>query len=380
MEIPIILAALGWVGLLLLPWRPWSTREQLEPAGETPAADLSDVTVLIPARNEADVIGRTVRALRSQGQQPRVVLIDDQSTDGTAAAAREAFACDLRLVEGAPLPPGWAGKLWALEQGRRLSETPLLLLLDADIELAPGMMTALKRKLDEDHLDLVSVMAALRMETFWEKLLVPAFIYFFKLLYPFSLGNSPRSRLGVAAGGCVLVKSEMLRRIGAFESLRSALIDDCTLARKVKDAGGRTWIGLSHSVRSHRAYAGLAGLWNMVARSAFTQLRYSIWVLLATTAAMVFAFWLPCAGLAVGSAGARTAAAVGLAAMMASYYPTLRYYGRSPLWALTLPLIGTLYLLMTWSSAFRYWRGRRSEWKGRVYTRATAKESQVRPQ
>jgi hopene-associated glycosyltransferase HpnB len=370
MEIFIVCASAAWIGVLLLPWRPWSTRERLElPAGVPLPGDLSDVTALIPARNEAETIVRTLAALRSQGNGLRIVLVDDQSSDGTAARARGAFDGDLAVIDGTPLPDGWIGKLWALEQGRKRITTDLILLLDADIELAPGIAAALKRKLLDEHLDLVSIMAELRMRNFWEKMLVPAFVFFFKLLYPFALGNSARSRIGVAAGGCILVRADALGKIGAFESLRHALIDDCTLARQLKIAGSRTWIGLSHAVRSHRAYAGLAEFWNMVARSAFTQLRCSSCLLVATTTAMVLLFWVPLAGLAFGSPTARLIAAAGLCAMGAVYAPTLRYYGRSPLWILLLPVIGGLFLMMTWTSVLRYWRGRRSEWKGRVYAR-----------
>jgi hopene-associated glycosyltransferase HpnB len=218
-------------------------------------------------------------------------------------------------------------------------------------------------------LDLVSIMARLRMETFWEKLLAPAFVYFFKLIYPFSIGNSPNSTLGVAAGGCILVRSDALRRTGAFRSIRNAIIDDCTLADSIKKSGGRTWTGLSHSVQSHRPYARLASFSEMVERTAFTQLRYSIWLLLATTFVMLLAFWFPWAGLLSSSLTGRCFAVVGVLAMLTSYLPTLRYYRRSILWAPMLPLIAGLYLLMTWSSAMRYWRGQRSEWKGRVYAR-----------
>lgn len=371
LEILIMVGSVLWIALLLVPWRPWSTRERFEPAGADPAAELSDVTVLIPARNEAGVIGLTLQALALQGTGLRIIVIDDQSNDDTAKEAREAGPENLTVLQGQPLPAGWAGKLWALEQGRGHVRSDLVLLLDADIELAPGTIAGLKRKLTAERVDLVSVMAALRMETFWERLLVPAFIYFFKLLYPFALGNSPRCRVGVAAGGCILVRAATLETIGGFGALRSALIDDCTLARKLKAAGHRTWIGLSHAVRSHRAYS-LAAIWNMVARSAFTQLRYSLLLLLATTVLMVLSFWFPWLGLFLAGATVRWVAGAGIAAMSAAYLPTLRYYDRSPLWVLALPLIGTLYLLMTWSSAFRYWRGQRSAWKGRVYGRASS--------
>jgi hopene-associated glycosyltransferase HpnB len=357
------------VALILVPWRAWSTNENLEPGADRVEPDLSDVTVLIPARNEAAVIERTLAALKKQGSGLRVILVDDQSTDETAALALAALPTGLEVCKGSPLPSGWTGKLWALEQGWQNTRTDLVLLLDADIELETRMIPALRRKLIDEELDLVSIMAWLRMECFWEKLLAPAFIYFFKLLYPFSIGNKPSSSLGVAAGGCILVRSEVLRRTGAFLSLRGAIIDDCSLAGKVKESGGRTWIGLSHSVRSHRSYPRLSSFWEMVERTAFTQLRYSIWLLLVTTFLLVLVFWFPWSGIFSSSVAIRSLALVGVCAMLCCYLPTLRYYRRSILWAPLLPLIGGLYLLMTWSSALLYWRGKRSEWKGRIYAR-----------
>jgi hopene-associated glycosyltransferase HpnB len=367
MEFLVVVAALGWVVLLLAPWRPWGTSEQLEPAHDLFSEDLGDITVLIPARNEAGVIGRTLTALRSQGHGFETILVDDQSSDGTAALARSTMASGLTILSGSSPPEGWTGKLWALEQGWRHAESKFVLLLDADIELEPGMLAALRGKLD--GFDLVSIMAQLRMQTFWERMLVPPFVYFFKLIYPFRLGNDPRAQVGVAAGGCILLRCATLRKIGGFEPLRAAIIDDCRLAKKIKQAGGRTWIGLSHSVRSHRPYERLSDFWGMVSRTAFTQLRYSVWLLLGTTFLMLLSFWMPLIGLFFLPPAAKGLAAIGLAAMMISYLPTLRYYGRSALWASALPLIGSLYLLMTWSSAFRCWRGKRSEWKGRIYAR-----------
>jgi len=369
MEFLVVAGSLLWVALILVPWRPWSTRERLESGCERGEQDLSDVTALVPARNEAAVIERTLSALANQGPGLQVILVDDQSSDDTASLALSTLSTGLRVFKGEPPRPGWTGKLWALEQGWRNTKSELVLLMDADIELAPRMIGALKQKLIDEELDLVSIMARLRMESFWEKLLAPAFIYFFKLLYPFSVGNNPSSRLGVAAGGCILVRSETLRRTGAFLSVRDALIDDCSLAGSVKNSGGRTWIGLSHSVRSHRPYPRLSSFFEMVERTAFTQLRYSLWLLLATTFIMVLAFWFPWIGLVASSLVVRRFALVGVCAMLAAYWPTLRYYRRSVLWALMLPFIAALYLLMTWSSALRYWRGERSEWKGRVYAR-----------
>jgi len=378
MEFLVAAGTLLWVAVILVPWRPWSTRERLEAGSEPDEPDLSDVTVLIPARNEAPAIARTLMALRRQGRGLRVVLVDDQSSDGTAAMARLAWPAGLTIIQGQPLPGGWTGKLWALEQGWSAVGSELVLLLDADIEFEPRTAGALKRKLIAEKLALVSVMAQLRMDSLWEKMLVPAFVYFFKLLYPFAVGNNPQSRLGVAAGGCILVRSNSLKMIGAFHSFRNALIDDCSLAESVKKSGGRTWIGLSHSVRSQRAYARLSSFWEMVERTAFTQLRYSIWLLLATTFLMVLAFWLPCAGLLSPRVAVKFIALGGICAMTLSFVPTLRYYKRSILWAVLLPLISSLYLLMTWSSALRYWRGKRSQWKGRIYARAPFPQQNAR--
>ncbi|HTC12721.1 MAG TPA: glycosyltransferase [Chthoniobacterales bacterium] len=369
MEILVVAGSLLWVALLLVPWRPWSTRECLQSGREEAEMSLCDVTVLIPARDESAVIKRTLLALGNQGNGLQVILVDDQSSDETASVAVSTLAAGLLVLNGKALPSGWTGKLWALEQGWRNARTELILLLDADIELDPGMIGALKQKLIGEKLDLVSIMARLRMETFWEKLLAPAFIYFFKLLYPFSLGNNPSSALGVAAGGCILVRSEVLRKTGAFGSIRNVIIDDCALAASVKKSGGRTWTGLSLSVRSHRPYPLLSNFWEMVERTAFTQLRYSIWLLIATTFVMVLVFWFPWSGLLSSSLAVRCFAVAGFCAMISTYMPTLRYYRRAILWAPMLPLVGGLFLLMTWSSALRYWSGRRSEWKGRIYAK-----------
>ncbi len=371
MEYLVAAGALLWVGLLLVPWRPWSTRERLEAGERDVAPGLSDITVLIPARNEAASIQPTLSAIGKQGAHLKIILVDDQSSDETAAIAQATVATGLTVVKGVPLPSGWTGKPWALEQGLQKAATELVLLLDADIELEPGIVGALKQKLIGEQLDLVSVMAWLRMETFWEKLLAPAFIYFFKLLYPFALGNKPDSKLGVAAGGCILVRANALRKADAFGSIRDAIIDDCALASRIKASGGRTWIGLSRSVRSHRPYPRLSNFWEMVARTAYTQLRYSIWLLLATTFLMSLIFLFPLVGLFAGSFGGRIFATIGVCSMMASYLPTLHYYHRSVLWAPILPLIGCLYLVMTWASAVRFWRGKRSEWKGRIYARTS---------
>jgi hopene-associated glycosyltransferase HpnB len=255
------------------------------------------------------------------------------------------------------------GKLWALEQGRLAVRTRHTLLVDADIELRPGVVPALLEK----KRALVSLMAVLEMSNFWERLLIPAFVYFFKLLYPFRVSNSTSRLVAAAAGGCVLVETSMLETIGGFGVLRGAIIDDCTLARKVKDAGGRTWLGLTHSAISLRRMPTLGSIWHMVARSAYAQLRYSAVLLVVCVAALAVAFWVPVVGVIAGSGATWWLSLTALVAMIATYLPVLIFYGRSPLWALALPIAGTLYLLMTVSSAVRAWRGVRSSWKGREY-------------
>ncbi len=356
-----------WAGILLLPWRPWSTAESIDTAAPE-QGDFNDITVLIPARNEAHVIRSTLQGLRNQGQALKIILVDDQSDDETVRIAQSVGLENLRIIAGQPLPSGWSGKLWALEQGRSYVDTELTLLLDADIELAPGLVQALRRKLKNEGLELISLMAQLRMVGFWEKLLMPAFVYFFKLLYPFQLSNSPANkRVAAAAGGCILIRTRLIEERGGFAPIKSALIDDCALAMEVKSQGGKTWIGLTHSVRSLRPYTSLATLWNMVARTAFTQLRYSIVLMLTCSLIMVIAFFMPLVGLLASSDQVVLLSVGTLAIMISSYLPTLRYYGLSSAWSLALPGIGLLYLMMTWTSALRYLLGERSHWKGRVY-------------
>ncbi|MBV8100337.1 MAG: glycosyltransferase [Verrucomicrobia bacterium] len=369
-SILIVIGSLAWSCILLLPWKPWSTRERLDSDGSPPDFDLSDVTVLIPARDEAESISRTLAGLERQGKHLAVIVIDDQSSDGTADLAKRSFRGNLQVLLGKELPESWVGKLWALEQGRQVATTESILLLDADIELAPGTIHALKSKLEAENLDLVSLMAELRMRTLWEKILSPAFIFFFKLLYPFAVGNDPISRLGVAAGGCVLIRTGKLKAIGGFSALKASIIDDCELAKRVKQSGGRTWIGLTHSAKSMRAYPSLGSFWNMVARTAFTQLRYSVLLLLVTTLLMALVFWCPFLGLADRSMIVRAASWLGLVSMCIAYLPVVRFYRQTPFLVITLPVVSSLYLLMTWSSAIRYWRGQRSMWKGRMYGRA----------
>jgi hopene-associated glycosyltransferase HpnB len=365
----VLSGSLIWLFILLAPWRPWGTRESLDALSPVPEADLSDITVVIPARDEADLIEATLSCLRNQGRHLTVLLVDDQSTDGTAAAAQRVSLPNLQIIDGQHPPEGWSGKLWALDQGFRHVTTPLVLLMDADIELRPGILPAARELMGKKGVQFISLMAGLRMVSFWERLLMPAFIFFFKLIYPFRLSNSRRSGIAAAAGGFILLQTRLLREIGGFEVLRGELIDDCALAGRIKSSGYTTWIGLSHSVRSLRPYSGIRTIWNMVARTAFTQLRYSPLLLLLCTLVLVLAFWVPVIGAAFGSGLSQQAAFLGLAAMIVGYLPTLEFFRLSKLWALTMPLIGTLYLGMTWTSAIRYWQGKRSQWKGRIYSK-----------
>jgi hopene-associated glycosyltransferase HpnB len=366
----VLSGSLIWLFILLAPWRPWSTRECLEARGSAPEADLSDITVVIPARDEADLIQATLSCLQTQGQHLSILLVDDQSSDGTAIAARKAGIRGLEIIEGQSAPEGWSGKLWALDQGFRRVNTPLVLLMDADIELGRGIVPEARELMRKKGVQLLSLMASLRMVSFWERLLMPAFVCFFKLVYPFRLANSRRSGIAAAAGGFILLETRLLRQIGGFEALRGELIDDCALAGRIKSLGYTTWVGLSHSVRSLRPYTDLKAIWNVVARTAFTQLRYSRLLLGLCTVVLILAFWGPVIGACFGSALSRYAAIAGLAAMILCYLPTLEFYRLSKLWALTMPLVGSLYLGMTWTSAIRYWQGKRSQWKGRTYSKS----------
>jgi hopene-associated glycosyltransferase HpnB len=294
--------------------------------------------------------------------------VDDCSSDGTAEQARRVPGVSLTIVEGQALPPGWAGKLWALEQGVRIVRTRYTLFLDADIHLQPGAAAALLGLAERRQRPFVSVMAELPMRSSWEKLLIPTFIYFFKMLYPFNLANGPSRRFASAAGGCILLQTDLLAQIGGLASIRGALIDDCTLAARVKSQGFRTWTGQSRRVVSRRGYGGLSEIWNMVARSAFTQLRYSLPLLLITTLGLAALFGGPLLGMLSSIAWVRLAGLSAFLAMALTYLPTLRFYHLNLLWALGLPLSAALYLGMTWTSALRYWGGVRSRWKDRTYS------------
>jgi hopene-associated glycosyltransferase HpnB len=356
-----------WVSILLLPWRPWSTRESLDSQSSIQNRDLSDVTVLIPARNEALTIAETVSALKNQGDNLNVILVDDQSTDNTAELAKSVKLDKLSIISGTDMPEGWSGKLWALEQGRQHVGTPYLILLDADIVLRKNLIPVILEKVKNEQLQMLSLMAFLKMHSFWEKLLMPAFVFFFKLLYPFYLSNKANSRIAAAAGGFIFIETKILGELGGFNCIKDALIDDCSLAKQVKQKKHKIWTGMTHSAISIRSYNTLASIWQMVARTAYTQLFYSPSLLLLCTLLMIAAFGLPITALLQSQSTIFTIGLFILGLQVICYLPTLRYYSMNPLYALVLPLIGMLYLVMTWSSAYRYYFGKGVNWKGRYY-------------
>lgn len=373
------ISLLIWCVLLFARGGFWRTR----PAPPLPIGSRDAwpaVAAVVPARNEADVIGKAVSTLISQNYPGafHVIVVDDHSTDGTGDAARAAALSlqrpeRLTVLTAKPLPAGWSGKVWAQSQGIEAVKSlglpaDYLLLTDADIGHPADAVTQLVARATEEKRDLVSLMVRLRCDSFWEKALIPAFVFFFAKLYPFSWVNNPRNKTAAAAGGCMLVKRAALEEAGGIESIRGELIDDCSLANRIKHRGeGRHPIRLdvaAHSV-SLRPYDNWREIWNMIARTAFTQLRYSPWLLAGTLIGMTLIYLVPpVVALVLGPYG--WPAWLAWAAMCCAYAPMLRYYGRSPLWAPVLPLIALFYVGATVGSAVRYWRGKGGQWKARV--------------
>jgi hopene-associated glycosyltransferase HpnB len=326
------------------------------------------VTAVVPARDEAAVLPATVPALLAQDYPGRwrVIVVDDDSSDGTGDAAA-ALGAD--VVRTAGPPPGWTGKVAAMAAGvAAAGETDFVLFADADIAFAPDTVRRLVRAATGSGFVLTSQMARLRTITRWERLIVPAFVYFFAQLYPFGRVNGP-GRTAAAAGGCMLVRRTALDAAGGIAAIRGALIDDVALGRRLKRQG-RIWLGLATGVRSVRPYPRLGDLWDMVARSAYTQLRYSPVLLAGTVLGLLLTYLVPPAALVAGAVtGDGLLLGLGAAAwlvMAATYLPMLRHYGRNPLWALTLPATAALYAAMTVDSARRHHSGRGGTWKGRV--------------
>ncbi|MGY5136962.1 glycosyltransferase [Streptomyces nigrescens] len=370
---------LAWVWLLLGQGFFWRTDVRLP---ERPDPERwPSVAVVVPARDEAAVLPDSLPSLLGQKYPGRaeVFLVDDGSTDGTGTLARRLAAArgGLPLTVSSPgePEPGWTGKLWAVRHGMALARERVapeyLLLTDADIAHDPDSLRELVAAARSARLDLVSQMARLRVVTFWERLIVPAFVYFFGQLYPFRRVNRHGARTAAAAGGCVLLRAEAAERANIPEAIRHAVIDDVALARAVKRGGGRIWLGLADRVDSVRPYPRPAELWRMVSRSAYAQLRHRPLLLLVTVLGLALVYLVPPVALVAGLAGGGPAlAAPGGAAwalMCGTYLPMLRYYGQ-PLWAAPLlPFTALLYLLMTVDSAVQHYRGRGAAWKGRTY-------------
>ncbi len=399
------LVVAAWVYLLVGRGWFWTTSIRLPDApgqapGPAPAGTgWPTVTVVVPARDEEAVLPATLPSLLAQEYPGKasVVLVDDNSQDATATVARAAAefgagagarhgagagtdggSLPLAVVTAGPRPAGWMGKPWALAQGVEAAAAPgpgspappeWLLLTDADIWHPPDSLHRLVAAAQAGGRDEVSLMARLRVETGWERLIIPAFVYFFAQLYPFGRVGRP-GRTAAAAGGCVLVRSRALEAAGGLAAISQAVIDDVALAARLKASGAALWLGLADEVRSVRPYPRLADLWNMVARSAFTQLRRSPWLLLGTLVGLAAIYWGPLValtvGVALGDIGLAAAGALATLIMVTTYAPMVRYYHLGWLWALTLPAAAALYAAMTLDSARRHWQRRGVVWKGRA--------------
>jgi hopene-associated glycosyltransferase HpnB len=361
-----------WAYLVLAHGRFWLGQERDEGAPGSLAA-WPAVVAVVPARDEAEGIAESIGSLVAQDYPGpfSVMLVDDNSTDGTADIARKVANGDSRLqiVSGRPLPSGWTGKLWAVKQGIETAETSgtdvtYLLLTDADIAHTPDSLRWLVWHAERNREVLTSFMAKLRCESIAERIHVPAFIFFFQMLYPFARVNAPESSTAAAAGGCMLVRADALRAAGGIEVIRGALIDDCSLGAAMKQQGP-IWLGLTDRVRSIRAY-DFAETRKMISRSAYAQLRYSPLLLAGTVFGMALTYLAPPLFAVFGSGWVRFAGIATWALMALSFLPTLRFYKMSSLWGIALPGIALFYLFYTLDSAYQYARGRGGVWKGRA--------------
>ena len=360
-----------WLYLLFARGGFWRMRVDA-PEGTLPCPAPAVVAV-IPARNEAAVVGQSVESLAAQRYPGpfRIVLADDDSDDDTGTIARSAAGPELlTVVRTGTLPKGWTGKLWALSEGVRAAQrhpADFLLLTDADIVHPPDNLTGLVARAIASGYDLVSYMVTLECRTPAEQALIPAFVFFFFMLYPPAWIRSPRHRTAGAAGGCILIRRAALERIGGIARIRGELIDDCALARAVQETGGSIWLGLSPGTRSIRPYAGFGEIGRMISRTAFTQLDHSAWLLIGTVLGLALTYLTPPLLTLLAPRG--IAAGLGAMAwllMSIAYYPAIRYYRRPIFWAPLLPLVAVFYLVATVHSAIAYWRGEGGLWKGRV--------------
>ncbi len=374
-----LLSLAAWLYLLLLRGRFW--RVNRFAADETLAAERAGpIAVVIPARNEADSIGRAVRSLLTQScaSALHIFVVDDNSSDGTAeaahAAASSADELKLIIISGRPLPPGWTGKLWAVQQGIEAAmqlRPQFLLLTDADVEHAPDNLATLISVAEGQSYDLVSFMVKLHCQSFAEKLLIPAFVFFFFMLYPPAWIRSPKRSTAGAAGGCMLIRLEALQRAGGMAAIGSEIIDDCALARRVKQTGGRVWLGVTPSTRSLREYGIFGEIERMIARTAFNQLRHSAALLIGAVFGMALVYLLPLILLFTGEWRLILLGGASYLLMCITYLPMVRFYGLGIGWALTLPFTALFYMASTIDSAAKYWSGRGGEWKGRAQDRAS---------
>ena len=365
-----------WLYLLVGRGLFWLGRERDDgtAAGQGP---WPPVMAVIPARDEADCVGDTVASLLRQDYpgEFRVILVDDQSRDGTArvagdAAATRGAADRLTVISGRSLPAGWTGKLWAQSQGVEAAEAAAqqpeyILFTDADIVYVPDELRKLVARARSGGTVLTSLMAKLRCESFAERMFVPAFIFFFQMLYPFAWANNPRSSTAAAAGGCMLVRRETLRAAGGMASIRNALIDDCALAKRLK-AHGPIWIGLTDGVRSVRAYPAVEDIRKMVSRTAYAQLQYSPLILLGTVLGLAVTYLFPVLLTVFASGLAQILGLTAWLLMALAFQPILRFYRVSPLWGVALPAIAATYMAFTLDSAYQHARGRGGMWKGRA--------------
>jgi len=340
------------------------------------------VYAIVPARNESEVINSGLTSLLNQDYlgQFKITVIDDNSSDRTAAIALKTAAEldrseQLEVLQGEALKAGWKGKLWAMHQGIESAGSGAApdywLFTDADIQHDQANLTQLVAKAETENLDLVSLMVLLRCHSFWEKLLIPAFVFFFQKLYPFSLVNDPAESIAAAAGGCILLSNDALVKIGGIAAIKDALIDDCTLAQSVKSMDKNIWLGLSETTISLRGYDNLEVIWNTIARTAYTQLGYSPLALLGTMLGMTIIYLVAPLGLLWGIVTSNlwllSICILIWLLMIWAYLPTVKLYKLSSAWAILLPAIAFLYTLMTLDSAVKYYRGEGGAWKGRTY-------------
>ena len=366
-------SALTWLVILFMPVR-WRMSERWEATekSNTPVSQLPILSVIVPARNESASLPLTLPSWLDQDYpESEIILIDDESTDGTEECARSIASRSNRaihIIKGTRPPYGWTGKLWALQQGINVSSGEWLLFTDADIRHCPNLWRALVTKALSEQREMVSLMALLDTEGMWALLLIPAFVHFFHFMYPFEKVRDSQSKTSAAAGGCVLISRRALDKIGGIAGHRNAMIDDLALAKRIKQAGLPLSLSLTKSVVSIRPYRRLSDVWNMVARSAFTQLRCSWLVLIGTVLGMLILFIAPMAGICafigqIVSPATPILSLVALSLMAWTYIPTIRFFRLGLSRALTLPLAGTLYMAMTVSSAMNHFSGRYN-WRG----------------